>query len=104
MRGDTLRGYPLRTCSKFIHIAIKRCRCNDIVRDVLFISLLAARYGDTRAVSMFTRNVCEVRLPGKDGLNPEMIALKYAHGDLAETFNRAREQGMYRHSFVCCTL
>ena len=59
---------------------------------------MAARFGHRDTVSEFLRHDCDVTIPNKDGLDCQMIALKYGFKDLAQTFAEfAQKQGMYRY-------
>ena len=56
---------------------------------------MAARFGHRDTVSEFLRHGCDVTIPDKDGLDCQMIALKYGFKDLAQTFAEfAQKQGM----------
>ena len=58
---------------------------------------LAARVGDRGIVSEFLRHGCDVTLPNRDGLDCQMIALKYGFKDLAQMFAKfAKKQGRYQ--------
>ena len=58
---------------------------------------MAARLGFRDIVSEFLRNGCDVTIPDKDGLDCQMIALKYGFKDLAQTFAEcAQKQGVCR--------
>ena len=58
---------------------------------------LATRYGDRDVVSQFLQHGCDVTIPNKDGLDCQMIALKYGFKDLAQMIAEfAQKQGMFR--------
>ena len=58
---------------------------------------MAARFGHRKTVSEFLRYGCDVMSPNKDGLDCEMIALKFGFKDLAQTFAEfAQKQGICR--------
>ena len=58
---------------------------------------MAARFGHRDTVSEFLRHGCDVTTPSKDGLDCQMIALKFGFKDLAQTFAEfAQNQGMCR--------
>ncbi len=58
---------------------------------------MAARFGHRHTVSEFLRHGCDVRVPNKDGLDCQMIALKYGFKDLAQMIAEfAQKQGMCR--------
>ena len=56
---------------------------------------MAARFGCRDIVSEFLQNGCDVTVPNKDGLDCQMIALKYGFNDLARMFAEfAQKQGV----------
>ena len=56
---------------------------------------MAARFGDQETVSGFLRHGCDVTIPNGDGLDCQLIALKYGFKDLAQIFaESAQKQGM----------
>ena len=56
---------------------------------------MAARFGHRDIVSEFLQNGCDVTVPNKDGLDCQMIALKYGFNDLAQMFAEfAQKQGV----------
>ena len=58
---------------------------------------MAARAGYQEIVSGFLRHGCDVTIPRGDGLDCQMIALKYGFKELAQMFAEwAQKQGMYR--------
>lgn len=58
---------------------------------------MAARFGDQETVSKFLRHGCDVTIPDGDGLDCQMIALKFGFKDLAQTFAQfAQNQGKCR--------
>ena len=58
---------------------------------------MAARFGARDTVSEFLRHGCDVTIPNRDGLDCQMIALKFGFKDLAQTFaESAQNQGMCR--------
>ncbi len=58
---------------------------------------IVARFGDRETISEFLRHGCDVTIPHRDGLDCQMIALKYGFKDLAQTFaESAQKQGMCR--------
>ena len=58
---------------------------------------MAARFGRRDIVSEFLGNGCDVTVPNKDGLDCQMIALKFGFKGLAHTFAEfAQNQGMCR--------
>lgn len=62
---------------------------------------LAARFGHRDTVSEFLRHGCDVTIPNGNGLDCEMIALKFGFKDLAQTFAEfAQNQGMCRFQIV----
>ena len=56
---------------------------------------MAARFGAQDRVSEFLQHDCDVTIPNKDGLDCQMIALKYGFKDLAQMFaESAQKQGV----------
>ena len=55
---------------------------------------MATRFGDRDKVSQFLQHGCDVTIPNKDGLDCELIALKYGFKDLAQMIAQfAQKQG-----------
>lgn len=58
---------------------------------------MATRFGNRDIVSQLLRHGCDVTIPNKDGLDCQMIALKYGFKDLAQMIAEfAQKQGMFR--------
>ena len=58
---------------------------------------MATRFGNRGIVSEFIRHGCDVTIPRRDGLDCQMIALKYGFKDLAQMIAEfAQKQGMFR--------
>ena len=55
---------------------------------------LAAGFGNQELVSEFLRHGCDVTIPNKDGLDCQMIALKYGFKDLAQMFAEFAQKGV----------
>ena len=56
---------------------------------------LAARFGEEHMILTMLDHGCDIELPNRDGLTPELVARKHGHADLASILlTRACKQGM----------
>ena len=90
-------GWPCNVAVLLSHGANANILANRRFKSPLH---MAARFGDRETVSEFLRHGCDVTIPNNDGLDCQMIALKYGFKDLAQTFAAfTQKQGMSSISY-----